>query len=67
MSGFRKILIVLGMRYVSGTRRFTSFGMPSVSGQKCLEFKFLDFNLICEANLHIDIFPQRCSRTLIKR
>ena len=40
--------------------------MPSVSGHKYLELNLLDFRLISEANLSIDIFPQRCSRILIK-
>ena len=72
-SDFRKCLIALGMRYVGGIRRFTSFDQPiekafmlSVSGHKYLELNFLDFRLISEANLLIDIFPQRCSRILIK-
>ena len=74
MSDFKKCLIALGRRYVGGTRRFTSFDqsnekafMPSVSGHKYLELNLLDFRLISEANLSIDIFPQRCSRILIKR
>ena len=67
-------LIALGMRYVGDTRRFTLFDqsnekafMPSVSGHKYLELNLLDFRLISEANLSIDIFPQRCSRILIRR
>ena len=40
--------------------------MPSVSGHKYLELNLLDFPLISEANLSTDIFPQRCSRILIK-
>ena len=40
--------------------------MPSVSGHKYLELNLLDFRLISEANLSIDIFPQRCSRILIE-
>ena len=73
MSDFRKCLIALGTRYVGGTRRFALFDqsnkktfMPSVSGHKCLELNLLDFRLISEANLSIDIIPQRCSRILIK-
>ena len=73
-SEFRKCLIALGMRYVGGTRRFTSFDqsnekafMLSVSVRKYIELNFLDFRLISEANLSIDISPQRCSRILIKR
>ena len=68
------MFVALGMRYVCGTRRFTSFDqsnekafMSSVSGHKYLELNLLDFRLISEANLSIDIFPQRCSRILIKR
>ena len=74
MSDFRKCLIALGMRYVSGTRRFASFDRPnekafmtSVSGHKYLELNLKIFLLISEANLSIDIFPQCCSRILIKR
>ena len=62
------------MRYVGGTRRFTSFDqsnekafMLSVSVRKYIELNLLDFRLISEANLSIDIYPQRCSRILIKR
>ena len=73
VSDFRKCLIALGMRYVGGTRRFASIDqsnkkafMPSVSGYKYLELNLLDFRLISEANLSMDIFPQRCSRILIK-
>ena len=72
MSDFRKCLIALGTRCVGGTRRFVSFDqsnektfMRSVSGHKYLELNLLDFRLISEANLSIDIFPQRCSRILI--
>ena len=64
MSDFRKCLIALGMRYVGGTRRFTSFDqsnekaiMSSVSWHKYLELNLLDFRLISESNLSIDIFP----------
>ena len=55
------------------TRRFDSFDqsnekafMPSVSSHRYLELNFLDFQLVSEANLLTDIFPQRCSRILIK-
>ena len=41
--------------------------MPSVSWHKYLELNLLEFRLISEANLLIDIFSQRCSRILIKR
>ena len=61
------------MRYVGGTRRFVSFDqsnenafMPSVSVHKYLELNLLDFRLISEENLSVDIFPQGCSRILIK-
>ena len=70
MNDFRKCLVALGMRYVGDRRRFTSFDqlnakafMPSVSGHKYLELNLLDFRLITEAN----VFPQRCSKILIKR
>ena len=73
VSDSRKCLIAYGMWCVGGTRRFTSFDqsnkkafMPSVSGHKYLELNLLDFPLISEANLSTDIFPQRCSRILIK-
>ena len=73
MSDFRKCLIALDTRYVGGTRRFASYDqsnekvfMPSVSGRKYLQLNLLDFRLIFEANLSIDIFPQRSSRILIK-
>ena len=73
MSDFRKKLIALGMRYVGGTRRLASFDqsnekafMPSVSGHKYLELNLSDFRFTYETNLSIDIFPQRCSRILIK-
>ena len=73
MSDFRKSLIALGMRYVDGTMRFALFDqsnerafMPSVSGHKYAELNLLDFRLISEANLLIDIFPQRWSKILIK-
>ena len=73
MSDFRKYLIALGMRYVGGTRRFTSFDQsngkaftPSASGHKYLELNLLDLRLISEANLSIDIFPRGCSRILAK-
>ena len=63
----------LGMRYVGDTRRFASFGqsneksfVSSVSGHKYLESNLLDFRLISEANLLIGIFPECCSRILIK-
>ena len=66
MGGFRKFLIALGKKYVGGTRRLASFDqsnekafMPSVSGRKYLELNFLDFRLISEANLSIDIFFQQ--------
>ena len=62
------------MRCAVGTRRFTSFAqsnekefMLSVSGHKYLELNLSDFRLISEENLWIDIFPQRCSRILVKR
>ena len=65
MSDSKKYLIALGLRYVGGTKRFTSFDqsnekafMPSVSGHKYLELNRSDFRLISEANLSIDIFPQ---------
>ena len=74
MRNFRKCLTGLGMRYVGGTRRFTSFDKSnekafilSVSGHKHLELNLLDFRLISESNLSIDIFPQGCSGRLIKR
>ena len=74
MSDFRKCLIARGMRYVGDTGRFTSFDqsnekafMLSVSGNNYLELNLLDFRLVSEANLLMDIFPQRCSRILIKR
>ena len=64
------MFVALVMRHVGGTRRFTSFDqsnekafMPSVSEHKYLELDFrfsildLDFRLISEANLSIDIFP----------
>ena len=61
------------MRYVGGTKRFTSFDqsnekafMPSFPDINILN-QILDFRLISEGNLSIDIFPQRCSRVLIKR
>ena len=61
------------MGYAGATCRFASFDqsnekafMASVSGHKYLELNLLDFRLISEANLSIDIFPQRCSRILIK-
>ena len=41
--------------------------MSSVSGHKYLELNILDIRLISEATLSIDVFPQRCSRILIKR
>ena len=62
------------MRYVGGRRRFALFDqsnekaiIPFVSGHEYLEQNLLDFRLISDANLSIDIFPQRCSRILIKR
>ena len=74
MSDFRKYLIAVSMRYVGGIRRFTSFEqsnekafMPSVSGRKYLQLNLLDFRLVSEANLSIDIFLLRCCRILIKR
>ena len=75
MSDFRKCLVALlvWVRYDGGTRRFASFEqsnekgfMPSVSGHKYLELNLLDFRLISEADLSIDISPQRCSSILIK-
>ena len=62
------------MTSVSGTRWFASFDqsnektllMPSVSEHKYFELNLLDFRLISEVNLSISIFPQRCSRILIK-
>ena len=66
MSNFRKRLIALDMGYVGGTRRFASFDqsngkwfMPTVSGHKYLKINLLDLRLISQANLSIDIFPQR--------
>ena len=38
----------------------------SVSGHKYRELNLLDFRLISEANISINIFPQRCSKILIK-
>ena len=73
VNDFRKCLIALGTRYVGGTRKFALFDhlnektfMPSASGHKYLEFNLLDFRLISEPNLSIDIFSQCCSRILIK-
>ena len=49
MSDFRKCLIALGIRYVSGRRRFASFDlsneMPSVSEHRYLKLNLLDFLL----------------------
>ena len=63
-SDFRKCLIALGMRHVSGTRRFALLDqsnekafMPSVFGHKYLEFYLLYILLISEAYLSTDIFP----------
>ena len=74
MRDFRKCLTGLGMMYVGGTRRFTSFDksnekafIPSASWHKYLELNLLDFRLISESNLSIDIFLQHCSGRLIKR
>ena len=73
MSDFRKCLIFLGMRYVSGSRILASFDksneksfMHSASGHKYFESSLFSFRFISEANLSIDIFPQRYSRILIK-
>ena len=71
---FRKCLIALVMTSVSGTKWFASFHqsnektllMSSVSEHKYFELNLLDSRLISEVNLSIDIFPQRCSRILIK-
>ena len=71
VSDFRLSLIALGIRYV-GTRIFVLFYqsnekafMSSFSRYKYLELNLLDSRLTSEANLSIDIFPQRCSRKLI--
>ena len=51
------------MRYVGGSKSFASFDqsnekafIPSVSGHKYLKLNLLDFRLISEVNLSIDIF-----------
>ena len=64
MTDFRKCLIAAGMRYVGGIRKFASFDQSnekafifSVSGHRYLKLNLLNFRLMSEANLSIDIFP----------
>ena len=69
VSDLGKCLIALSMRYVGDTRIFASFDQSNEGINilnKYTELNVLHFRLISEANLLIDIFPQCCSRILIK-